>query len=55
MCLAMEEEQKEVWRFFPNLFPGGLPPLYQSTFVFTGFSWQEYWCCLPFPPYWKRP
>ena len=30
MRLAVEEEQKEVWRFFPNLFPGGLPAAVQS-------------------------
>lgn len=30
MCMAVEEEQKEVRRFFPNLFPGGLPAAVQS-------------------------
>ena len=30
MCVAVEEEQEEVRRFFPNLFPGGLPAAVQS-------------------------
>lgn len=30
MCPPVEEEQKEVRRFFPNLFPGCLPAAVQS-------------------------